>query len=169
MEEASRAKVVKVAVCKSCDSSIAMEMPVRIVCGIRLPFLLLIVLFSVVIFQGSAPAQEAGGLQSIHTVYVGPMGVGGTAQAMRARLIARLKKSGSIRVVDDAKAADAVLHGDAVIWQTGSISMDTRSGTVRSRDTIREYSSGGNISNPSNRALWSYLVTPSRAALSEYR
>jgi phosphate ABC transporter phosphate-binding protein len=163
--EASKAKVVKVAVCKSCDSSIAMEMSVRIGCGIRLPFLLLIVLFSVVLLQKSARAQGVGGLQSIHTVYVGPMGVGGTAQAMRARLIARLKKSGGIRVVDDAKAADAVLHGDAVIWQTGSISMNPRSNSA----VVRNYQGylSAELSDPSNRALWSYLVTPSRFRMTD--
>ena len=117
-------------------------------------------LFLFACFSVPTLAQPAPNLHSIHTVYVAPIADSGSADEIRARLIARLKKTGSIRVVDDAKSADAILHGDAVIWPTGTISMNPRSNSV----ALRNYQGylSAELSDASNHPLWSYLVTPSR-------
>ncbi|MGA1984173.1 MAG: phosphate ABC transporter substrate-binding protein PstS [Acidobacteriaceae bacterium] len=107
-------------------------------------------------FAQSAQPQT---LRSIHTVYVAPIS-DGTADALRARLIARLKKSPSIRIVDDPKSADAILHSDAVIWPTGTVSLNPRSNSV----ALRNYQGylSAELSDAADHPLWSYLVTPSR-------
>jgi phosphate ABC transporter phosphate-binding protein len=107
-----------------------------------------------------ATAQQPAPIKSIRTVYIAPMTGSEAANAVRARLIARLKKNSSIRLVDDASSADAVLHGSAVIWPTGTVSIDPRSNTI----SLRNYQGylSAELSDASNQPLWSYLVTPSR-------
>jgi phosphate ABC transporter phosphate-binding protein len=108
-------------------------------------------------FAQSAPTQTLG---TVRSIYIAPVADSEAADAVRARLIARLKKSPSLRIVDDAKSADAVLHSDAVIWPTGTISMNPRSNSV----ALRNYQGylSAELSDASDRPLWSYLVTPSR-------
>jgi len=110
------------------------------------------------LFLHPALAQQAP--RAIHTLYVAPIGDDANAGAIRARLIARLQKNSSIHLVDDAKSADTVLHGDAVIWPTGAISVNPRSNSV----ILRNYQGyvSAELSDPSGRPIWSYLVTPSR-------
>jgi phosphate ABC transporter phosphate-binding protein len=109
-------------------------------------------------FLGPALAQPAS--PAIHTLYIAPIGDGANADALRTRLIARLRKTGAIHLVDDAKSADAILHGDAVIWPTGVVSVNPRSNSV----ILRNYQGyvSAELSDPSDRPIWSYLVTPSR-------
>jgi phosphate ABC transporter phosphate-binding protein len=106
-----------------------------------------------------APAQPAT-LRTIHTLYVAPLAASEAADAVRSRLIARLKKSPSIHIVDDAKSADAILHSDAVIWPTGTVSLNPRSNSV----ALRNYQGylSAELSDAADHPLWSYLVTPSR-------
>jgi phosphate ABC transporter phosphate-binding protein len=114
----------------------------------------------VALLQSAAWAQAAAGAQQIHAVYVAPLGQGGSAEAVRRRLIERLKKSAGVRVVDDAKSADAVLHGDVAIWQTGSVSVDPRSNSA----VVKNYQGylSAELKDRSEQPVWSYLVTPSR-------
>lgn len=107
----------------------------------------------------AAPAQPAT-LHSIQTLYVAPLAASEAADAVRTRLIARLKKSSSLRIVDDARSADAILHSDAVIWPTGTVSLNPRSNSV----ALRNYQGylSADLSDTSDHPLWSYLVTPSR-------
>src|SRR5580704_7277894 len=90
--------------------------------------------FLLPVLSGFAGAQAAKGVRNIPTIFVDSLGNGGAADAMRKRLIDQIQKSGSVRVVNDAKTADAVLHGSAVIWPTGTISNNPRSNS--SRQTI---------------------------------
>jgi phosphate ABC transporter phosphate-binding protein len=112
------------------------------------------------LFLHPALAQQAPATRAIHTLYVAPIGDGADADAVRARLISRLQKNSSIHLVDDAKSADAILRGDAVIWPTGAISVNPRSNSV----ILRNYQGyvSAELSDPSDRPIWSYLVTPSR-------
>jgi phosphate ABC transporter phosphate-binding protein len=114
---------------------------------------------SLTLLRAVAPGQSPN-LRTIHTVYVAPITNSESADAVRARLIARLKKSPGLRIVDDAKSADAILHSDAVIWPTGTISMNPRSNSV----ALRNYQGylSAELSDAADRPLWSYLVTPSR-------
>ena len=123
---------------------------------VRREFLLACLVF---LLPASAPAQPAT-LRNIHTVYVAPITGSESADAVRARIIARLKKSPGLRIVDDTKTADAILHSDAVIWPTGTISMNPRSSSV----ALRNYQGylSVELSDAADRPLWSYLVTPSR-------
>jgi phosphate ABC transporter phosphate-binding protein len=126
----------------------------------RCRLLLLLACFSLLLLPNPAPAQPAATLRNIHTIYVAPITDGEAADAVRARLIARLKKSSGIHIVDDAKSADAILHSDAVIWSTGTVSVNPRSSSV----ALRNYQGylSAELSDATDRPLWSYLVTPSR-------
>jgi phosphate ABC transporter phosphate-binding protein len=104
--------------------------------------------------------QTEGGARAVRTIYVAPLTDSAQAEAMRQRLIERLRKSGSVRVVDEAGGADAVLHSRAVIWQTGTVSVNPRSNSVMLRN-YQGYLSA-ELSDAAHRPLWSYLVTPSR-------
>ncbi len=109
----------------------------------------------------SLHAQTAGVVpHPVHAVYVAPLSAGGAADAVRKRVIERLKKSGDVRVVDDPKSADAVLHGDVAIWRTGSVSMNPRSNSA----VLTNYQGyvSAELSDSANQPLWSYMVTPSR-------
>jgi phosphate ABC transporter phosphate-binding protein len=100
----------------------------------------------------------------VHTVYVAPLGEGSVADAFRKRLMERLKKTSNVRVVDDANAAEAVLRGSAVIWQTGTVSVNPRSNGA----VVKNYQGylSAELTDASHRALWSYLATPSRFHMS---
>jgi phosphate ABC transporter phosphate-binding protein len=139
-----------------------------IFCGRRIPgyrtsggkLLLFALLFGLSLFQNRAQSQTAPGLHSVHSVFVAPAGSGPAAEATRRRLIDRLKKSSAVRVVNDAASADAILHSSAVIWPTGTVSPNPRSKSV----VLTNYQGylSAELTDASNRTLWSYLVTPSR-------
>ena len=71
--------------------------------------------------QHSARAQ-ASDAHSIRSVFVAPLNGAMSADAVRERLIEHLKKSGVVRVVEQAGSADAILHCNVVIWPTGKVS-----------------------------------------------
>ena len=112
----------------------------------------------------SAQSQATDNLHNIRTVFVSPSGTGDTSEAIRKRLIDRLKKSGVIRVVGDAHSADAVLRSNTVIWPTGTVAPNPRSRSV----VLTNYQGylTAELASSSNRVLWSYLVTPSRFRMS---
>jgi phosphate ABC transporter phosphate-binding protein len=131
----------------------------------RRRFVLLLALFLTGFFHLFAAAQTpgtqtSGTQQSLRTLAIAPLGSGDIAAAVRSRLIARLKKNGGVRVVEDEKAADAVLHGNVVIWPIGTVSNNPRSNTLR-QTNYRGYLSV-ELSSSSHQAIWSYLVMPSR-------
>jgi phosphate ABC transporter phosphate-binding protein len=105
------------------------------------------------------PAQSAGNNHTEHSIFVAPLD-GGNTNALRNRIIERLKKSGAARVVDDKSAADVVLQGQAVMWATGTVSNSLRSHGAR--QTIYQGYLSAELKNRSNQTVWSYLVTPSR-------
>jgi phosphate ABC transporter phosphate-binding protein len=120
----------------------------RLLCALWLPILLTPV---------SAGADQ--NLQAVHTVFVGSFGAGNNAEAVRRRVADRLKSDG-VRVVDKADAADATLHGKAVIWVTGTISNSLRSNN--SRQQVYQGYLSVELADASSRILWSYLATPGR-------
>jgi phosphate ABC transporter phosphate-binding protein len=125
----------------------------------RQPWLLL-ALCSLLLCHHPAAAQQPAASGNIRTVFVAPLTGGGAADALRTRLIARLKKSASIHIADDAQSAQAVLHADAVMWPTGTVSINPRSNSV----TLTNYQGylSAELTDPADHPLWSYLVTPSR-------
>ena len=107
--------------------------------------------------------MRAVAYESLHatpTVYVESFGDGNHAEAVHKRIVERLEKGGDIRVVDKADGADAVLHGKVVIWETGAISNNPRSNS--SRQEMHQGYLSVELSDSSNRALWSYMATPGR-------
>src|ERR1700761_7543267 len=77
-------------------------------------------IFGIACSPGVSQAETANFVGSIRTIFIARQGNSPTAKAVKERLIERLKKSGVIRVVDDATSADAVLHCNTVIWPTGT-------------------------------------------------
>lgn len=121
---------------------------VRLLCALWIPVLL------------SSPLAAADqSLQAVHTIFVGSFGAGSHAEAMRRRVVNRLKSDG-VRVVDKADDADATLHGKAVIWATGTVSNSIRSNSSR-QENYQGYLSV-DLADASNRILWSYMATPGR-------
>jgi phosphate ABC transporter phosphate-binding protein len=112
------------------------------------------------LFLPGALAQEAGSLKAAHTIQVGSMGDGSNAAALRARVVDRLAKSGQLRVVEDASAADVILRGTSGIWATGTVTLHPRSKAAA--ETIYQGYLSLELVDRSNQTLWSYLVTPSR-------
>ena len=133
----------------------------------RIPILLFCLcpaLLALIPFEHFASAQTATGRQTIHSVFVAPSSRGAVDQAVRARLMERLKKSGVVSVAENAGSADAILHSSAVIWQTGQVSTNARSRSVKL--TNYEGYLSAELSDASNRTIWSYLATPSRFRMS---
>ncbi|QNI32544.1 phosphate ABC transporter substrate-binding protein PstS [Alloacidobacterium dinghuense] len=108
-----------------------------------------------------APAESGADerLQTVHTIYVDSFGAGANAQAARKRVVDRLEKGG-IHVSDKSDGADALLHGNAVIWMTGTISNNLRSNS--SRQTMYQGYLSVELTDSAKRTLWSYLATPGR-------
>jgi phosphate ABC transporter phosphate-binding protein len=112
------------------------------------------------VFASWAQAQTHAGLEGIRTIDVAQMGSGNVADALRLRIIDRLKKSGRVKVVEGAAGADATLHGDSHIWATGTIKLNPHSGGAT--QTVYEGYLSAELVGSSGQTLWSYLVTPSR-------
>jgi phosphate ABC transporter phosphate-binding protein len=114
--------------------------------------------FLTLVLQGAA--QPSHGAARKITIDVASMGSGSNADALRQRIVARLKSSGEVDVVDDARSADFELRGTSNIWATGTISPSPRS------KSLSETTYGGYLSvellDKDGRTLWSYLVMPSR-------
>ena len=106
---------------------------------------------------GSSNAQSLG---TVHTIFVAPVEASGYSTALGKRLIEQLQRSGSVRVVSDPAAADAVLHATGNIWISGTVSPSVHS------NTTHEVNYQGNLSaeliGRDRQTLWSYMVTPSR-------
>src|SRR5271166_5364047 len=71
----------------------------------------------------AADAQVAERLSQIRKLYVGALGTDNGAAEMREQMVRQLRKSRDVRVVPDAKEADAVVKGDGRIWVTGHVSL----------------------------------------------
>jgi phosphate transport system substrate-binding protein len=101
----------------------------------------------------------AQSLGTVHTVFVAPVEASGYSAALGKRLTQQLERSGSIRVVSDEAAADAVLHASGSIWISGVVSPGVRA------NTTHEVNYQGNLSaeliSRDRQTLWSYMVTPS--------
>jgi phosphate ABC transporter phosphate-binding protein len=103
-------------------------------------------------------ARASGKLDTIQTLQVASMGDGASADAMRARIVDRLKKSGRLHVVEGP--ADLILRGTSSIWATGTITLHPHSKAAV--ETIYQGYLSLELVDRSNQTLWSYLVTPSR-------
>jgi phosphate ABC transporter phosphate-binding protein len=112
------------------------------------------------VFLPHPAAQRAESLHGIRTISVESVGNGSDAQALRQRIIERLRKSRLFEVVDDSSAADVILRGTSSIWATGTISLNPRSMSVRETNYAGFLSV--ELVSKSGQPLWSYLVTPSR-------
>lgn len=107
-------------------------------------------------------AQSAEQISEVKRVAVDwPQGGKGST-GVHDRVKQKLKASGKVQIVQDATQANAVLHGSAVMWTTGYISMSPRSKGAK-QATYQGYASA-ELNGKSGNTLWSYLVTPRRAA-----
>jgi phosphate ABC transporter phosphate-binding protein len=88
------------------------------------------------------------------------MGNGASAEALRRKIVERLRKNPRIRVAASSSDADATLRGSSSIWATGAYSVNPRSKSYLVT-TYQGYLSV-ELANKSGQTLWSYLVTPSR-------
>jgi phosphate ABC transporter phosphate-binding protein len=117
-------------------------------------------LLMMVVFAYCAGAQTRTGLAGIRTIDVAQMGSGNVADALRLRIIDRLKKSTRLKVVEGASAADVTLRGDSHIWATGTIKLNPHSGGAT--QTMYQGYLSVELVGSAGQTLWSYMVTPSR-------
>jgi phosphate transport system substrate-binding protein len=110
-----------------------------------------------------ARAQTAASLAEIKKIYVAPLGQGKLGDEFRERVISRLRKEGSLEVVDNRLQADAVLSGDGQIWVTGHVSNNPRSPSSAALAVYSGFLSA-RVTDRQNEVLWSYLVTPRKFA-----
>jgi phosphate ABC transporter phosphate-binding protein len=110
--------------------------------------------------QHSASGQGAQRLAGLRTIHVSPLEGGGRAEAMRQRIVERLKKSGRLTVVDNPSSADLILRGTASTWVAGTISLNPRSKAAS--ETIYQGYLSVELVGREGQVIWSYLVTPSR-------
>ena len=103
----------------------------------------------------TAPAASARATK----VFVTPFPDRPGAAALQADVIDRLKASPAIRIVSDAKDADAVVDGNGETWVKGYVSLSPHGGA-------RQPVYGGYLSlavkDRNGQPLWSYMVTPGR-------
>jgi phosphate ABC transporter phosphate-binding protein len=107
-----------------------------------------------------AHAQPPEGLRAVHAIWVDSFGSDNTAEAIRQRLDDRLKKSGNLKLADNAATADVTLRGTSNIWPIGVVSLDPRSHSA----AVTNYQGYLSVEavGRSGEILWSYLATPSR-------
>ncbi|MGP8251527.1 MAG: phosphate ABC transporter substrate-binding protein PstS [Terracidiphilus sp.] len=107
-----------------------------------------------------AVAQTHARLAGVRTINVAWMGSGNGADALRLRIIDRLKKSGRVKVVEGAAGADVTLRGESSIWATGAITLNPHAPSAT--QTVYQGYLSVELVGSTGQTLWSYLVTPSR-------
>jgi phosphate transport system substrate-binding protein len=105
-------------------------------------------------------AQTHARLAGIRTIEVAQLGRGAPADALRLRIIDRLKISTRLKVVENASGADVTLRGESHIWATGTITLNPRSGSTP--QTMYQGYLSVELVGHAGETLWSYMVTPSR-------
>lgn len=80
------------------------------------------------------------------------------SNAVRDRVLQKLKSAGTIQVIENSASPDALLRGSATIWKTGYIFTSPRSKAAEEA-TYQGYASV-ELNDKSGQALWSYLATP---------
>ncbi len=107
-------------------------------------------------------AQTALTPGAVKSVYIEPLGSKPGAEALRAALIAELKKSHRVTVVPSPAAADAVMGGTGETWIRGYYSLNPRARGVEGAQPIYGGYLSVELKGRGNETLWSYLVTPRR-------
>jgi phosphate transport system substrate-binding protein len=111
----------------------------------------------------AARSQTVVSLSEVKKIYVTPLGQGKLGSEFQQRVISRLRKDGSLEVVDSRQRADAVLSGDGQIWVTGHVSNNPRS-PASSVHAIYSGFLSARVTDRGNQVMWSYLVTPRKFA-----
>ena len=116
-------------------------------------------LFVFVVF---ASGQSADSLSAVKKLFVSDFSGGKAAEQLRASVVRHLQKNGRFQVVGKPEAADAVLTGTGQIWVSGYMTTSWRAASANRQPVYGGYISV-EIKGKDKRALWSYLVTPSKA------
>jgi phosphate transport system substrate-binding protein len=106
-------------------------------------------------------AQTVESLSGIKRVYVGSLGEGRGAAAMRERLAQRLRTIRALQLVASVGDADAVLKGDGRIWTSGYQAVGAHPASA-SHVAVFDGFLSVELQNRSGVTLWSYLVSPSK-------
>jgi phosphate ABC transporter phosphate-binding protein len=121
---------------------------------------LVILLFVALVTPAFARAGAPGPHVHVRSIAVDSMGTGDGAEALRQRIVDRLRKHQGLRLAASPAQADVVLRGTSGIWPTGSFSISPHSNSYRV--TNYEGYLSVELADKSGQTLWSYLVTPSR-------
>ncbi len=105
--------------------------------------------------------QTAETLSQVKKVYVGSLGDGRGAAAMRERISDRLRATHKFQIVASPLDADAIIKGTGRIWATGYISLSVHASSAN-RHPIFDGFLSAELDGKAGTTLWSYLVTPSK-------
>jgi hypothetical protein len=103
------------------------------------------------------PAALRAGITRIH---VQPVQIQSGADDFKAAVIAQVKKTRSVEVVNDGAAADFELVGKSEVWIKGYQSLNPRSGRLPANGTpIYGGFLSVELTNAAGDTIWSYLVS----------
>ena len=105
-------------------------------------------------------AQTAERLSDVRKLYLDSLGHDRGAAEVRSRLVRRLNRSSTIKVVENVHEADAVAKGTGRIWTIGRVSLNPHLRGVT--QTPLEGFLSLEVIGKNNQTLWSYLVTPGK-------
>jgi len=134
--------------------------------GSALEILLTTLSLVLVVLAGAitTEAQSAAKLSQVKKLYIGSLGNGKAADAIRHRMANRLRATRAFELVGSADQADAAVTGDAAVWVTGHVSVSIRSPHANEQPIYDGFLSAS-LTGRDGVTLWSYLVTPSKSAL----
>jgi phosphate ABC transporter phosphate-binding protein len=111
----------------------------------------------------SAPAQTADALSHVRKISIDTTAARPDATEMRKHLIDSLHNDHSLEIVTDQTHADAILKVSSEIWVKAYISVNPR--VPGNKYPVYGGFLSAQLIGKGGDALWSYLVTPSRYAL----
>ena len=115
-------------------------------------------------------AQQTKGEMQSTSIFVYPTRDGAASDELRARVIEKLQQVKSIHMAPERSSAGAALRIKAVIWPTGTVTLNPKSHSG-SFTNYEGYASaylysldgvGSGTSEETGRVLWTYLATPKR-------
>jgi len=99
--------------------------------------------------------------QPVPKVFVDNFQVETGAQEMREEVIARLRASRRVSLVDNASQADLVVRGDGAVWLKGFVAINPRP-SAGSRQPVYGGFLSLQVEHPNGQMVWSHMVTPGR-------
>lgn len=119
-------------------------------------------LFALCLVASGATGAQSTGASAGERLYIEPFATKAGAEKLRDNLIAQLRKTSPVAIVNDQSEADLILAGGGEIWIRGYRSFSPRSEMKLPTNGTPIYSGYLSVELKDKRGvtLWSYLATP---------